>query len=456
MYNKNDAAPVPPMGWNSYDYYNTLVNEEEVKKNADYMAKHLLSYGFEYVVVDIQWSDANAGAQNKNGVQYIPFSHFCLDDFSRQIPAPNRFPSSAGGKGFAPLADYLHAKGLKFGIHIMRGIPRYAAHNHLPIKTHDGAKITADMIANPYSISRWNPDMYGVDASKPYAQDYYDSIFELYASWGVDFVKIDDICNTNMYAHDPYSAEKEIELIAKAIQNCGRKMVLSLSPGPAVIEKAHHYKTHANMWRITDDFWDDWRLLKAMFERCEVWQSHVEQGCYPDCDMIPLNVLGFGWGMRDDAKNVGWQSKFSIEEARTMITLWCIFRSPLMLGTDLPQLDDKNLALITNEEILAMNKSPNQARQVSASCKEDVVVWEMSANGAQTVADKACANGAQTGACENGVYRAYFNTSEKAQTINVSALSNAGKIRDLWNKCDRGTTYSVTLAPHACAAFLLS
>lgn len=295
-YNKNDVAPVPPMGWNSYDYYNTTVNEEQVRKNAEYMAKNLKKYGWEYVVIDIQWSDPDAGKRNKEGIQYIPFSRFCIDEYSRQIPAENRFPSAANGAGFKPLADYIHSLGLKFGIHIMRGIPRFAAHDHLAIKTHDGSKITADMIANPYSISRWNPDMYGVDASKTYAQDYYDSCFELYAQWGVDYVKVDDICNTNMYPSNPYSAEKEIELIANAIENSGRAMVLSLSPGPAVIEKAHHYKNYANMWRITDDFWDDWKLLKAMFERCEVWQSHVGGGNWPDCDMLPMNVLGYGWG----------------------------------------------------------------------------------------------------------------------------------------------------------------
>ena len=295
MYNKNNVAPVPPMGWNSYDYYNTTVNEEQVRANAEYMAKNLKEFGWEYVVIDIQWSEPNAGKRNGENIQYIPFSQFCMDEYSRQIPAPNRFPSSANGAGFKPLADYIHSLGLKFGIHIMRGIPRFAAHNHLPIKTHDGTKITADMIANPYSLSRWNPDMYGVDASKPYAQDYYDSIFELYAEWGVDFVKIDDICNTNMYPANPYSAEKEIEMIAAAIEKCGRGIVLSLSPGPAVIEKAHHLKRFANMWRITDDFWDDWKLLKGMFERCEVWQEHVGDGNWPDCDMLPMNVLGYGW-----------------------------------------------------------------------------------------------------------------------------------------------------------------
>ena len=419
-YNKNSVAPQPPMGWNSYDYYNTMVNEQQVRANAEYMASHLKDFGWEYVVIDIQWSDPDAGNRNAEGIQYIPFSRFCIDEYSRQIPAPNRFPSSAGGKGFKPLADYIHSLGLKFGIHIMRGIPRFAAHDHLPIKTHDGTKVTADLVANPYSVSRWNADMYGVDANRPYAQDYYDSIFELYASWGVDFVKVDDICNTNMYPHAPYSAEKEIEMMAKAIEASGRSMVLSLSPGPAVIEKAHHYETFANMWRITDDFWDDWKLLKAMFERCEVWQKHTGNGNWPDCDMLPMNRLGWGWA-----------APGTPEEKRTMITLWSIFRAPLMIGTDLPQLDEFNLSLLTNPEIIEMDKCPNQAEQISSSCHDDVVVWRNFTD-------------------DGHAYYAYFNISEDPMEITINADSN---IRDLWERKDMGKDITFSLAAHECKVF---
>ena len=438
-YSKNDVAPFPPMGWNSYDYYDTTVNEEQVRASADYMAKNLKKYGWEYVVIDIQWSDPDAGKRNSDGTQYIPFSRFCIDQYSRQIPAPNRFPSSAGGAGFKPLADYIHSLRLKFGIHIMRGIPRFACHEHLPILTNDGSAVTADMVANPYSVSKWNPDMYGVDANRKYAQDYYDSIFQLYADWGVDYVKVDDICNTNMYPHNPYSAEKEIEMMAAAIENSGRGMVLSLSPGPAVIEKAHHYKTYANMWRITDDFWDDWKLLKAMFERCEVWQSHVGDGNWPDCDMLPMNVLGYGWGKMDDPDNKGWKCKFTQEETRTMITLWSIFRAPLMIGTDLPKLDDFNLSLLTNEEILAMDKNPLQAYQANGSCHDNVVTWI-----------NECPDG-------KSYYECFFNLSEEEQTIRLNLqIGKSDNIRDLWERKDLGSKAEFTLAPHACKALKIN
>lgn len=432
MYSKNDFVKTPPMGWNSYDYYDTTVNEEQIRKNAEYMQKYLKPYGYEYVVVDIQWSDPDAGTDREN-VQYIYFSQFCLDEYSRQIPAPNRFPSSVDGKGFGPLAEYVHSLGLKFGIHIMRGIPRYAAHNHMKIK---GTDVTANQIANPYSISKWNPDMYGVDYTKSGAQEYYDSIFELYASWGVDFVKVDDICNTNLYIDNPYSAEKEIEMIYEAIKKSGRNMVLSLSPGPAVIEKAWHMEKHANMWRITDDFWDDWRLLKAMFERCEVWQSHVSEGCFPDCDMLPVGYLGKGFGGER-------YINFTLDEQRTMMSLWCIFRSPLMIGGELTRNDEETLSLLTNDEVLHLIKNSNGARQITRD--NDHAIWFSYDN------DK------------ESYYLGLFNLSDEEREITLPLggvyLEEKVKVRDLWNHKDLGfieDEISANIAAHGVALYKLS
>lgn len=416
MYSKNNAAVFPPMGWNSYDYYDTTVTEKDVRANADYMAKNLKQYGWQYIVIDIQWSDPDAGTQRPN-VQYIPFSHFCIDEYSRQIPAENRFPSSKCGNGFKPLADYIHSLGLKFGIHIMRGIPRICAHNHTKIL---GTNVTADQIANQFSISRWNGDMYGVDSSKEGAQEYYDSVFALYASWGVDFVKVDDICNTNMYPQNPYSAEKEIELIANAIEHSGREIALSLSPGPAVIEKAWHMEKYANMWRITDDFWDTWPLLKNMFERCEVWQKHVGNGNWPDCDMLPLGNLGKGFG------NI-WHTRLTPVEQHTMLSLWCIFRSPLMIGTNLPDLDEETKALLTNSEILSLEKESHGAFLVMRN--EEQCVWASYGSGCPAKGMK--------------INIALFNLSDNdgEVTANLKEIpgvqeSTTYKVRDLWNKKD--------------------
>ena len=470
MYSKNDVALTPPMGWNSYDYYNTCVTEAQVRANALYMAENLREHGWEYIVIDIQWSDADAGT--RDDVQYIPFSRFCIDEYSRQIPAPNRFPSSRDGAGFAPLAEYVHSLGLKLGIHIMRGIPRFACHEHLPIKTHDGRKITADMVANPASISKWNPDMYGVNADADGAQDYYDSIFELYASWGVDFVKVDDICNTNMYPNNPYSAEKEIEMIHKAISRCGRPMVLSLSPGPAVIEKAWHLEKYANMWRITDDFWDSWPLLKAMFERCEVWQNHVSPGCWPDCDMLPVGRISAYFkyfGSQEHTTNL------TPDEQYTLMNLWCIFRSPLMIGAELTKLDDFTRTLLTNDEVLALTKNGAQARLVSRS--EETAVWTTRATSPESIADFYVALfnlsderrevsvsvpevlqtlfAASSAPCASDANQSNANAATGAETLALPKETVTDlNIRDLWQHKETGTVktdgvLSAELAPHA-------
>lgn len=432
--NKNSFAKTPPMGWNSYDYYDTTVTEEAVKANADYMAEHLKSYGWEYIVVDIQWYAHKAGSMRKQ-FQYIPFSELEMDAYGRLLPDPERFPSSAGGAGFRPLADYIHALGLKFGIHIMRGIPRIAAHRHMPVK---GTGQTAAQIADPGSICGWNPDMYGVRDSKE-GQAYYDSLLELYASWGVDFIKCDDICYTAFYQGASYAGRHEVEMLARAIEKCGREIVLSLSPGPAVIQEAWHYETYANMWRITDDFWDDWGLLKNMFYRCELWQNHVSEGCYPDCDMLPLGQVGKGFGQER-------ATRFTREEQRTMMTLWCLFGSPLMLGAELTKLDAWTLSLLTNEKVLALLSPKVKPRQLCRD--EEKAVW--------TAFHK-----------ENGErYVALFNFKEEAAQIYVSmkaveeSLPNAeGTVRlvDLWeNTCKScGNELEEEIPAHGCVLYRL-
>ena len=349
--NKNSFAKRPPMGWNSYDYYDTNVTEADVLTNAEFMAKHLKPYGWEYVVVDIQWYAYNTASMRAR-FQYIPFGKNEMDEFGRLLPCPDKFPSSVNGAGFKPLADRIHALGLKFGIHVMRGIPRAAAEKHLPVI---GTDMTADMIADPSSICPWNPDMYGVRSCEA-GQRYYDSLLALYASWGVDFIKVDDICAVG-FGERPYDRRHEVEMLHRAIERCGRPIVLSLSPGPAEVSESWHYKKYANMWRITDDFWDNWETLLYMFDRCEKWQDHVSQGCWPDCDMLPLGKVGKHFGQERDCL-------FTRQEQKTMMTLWCMFSSPLMLGAEMTKLDDWTLSLLCNEELLRLENGQFVSRQV--------------------------------------------------------------------------------------------
>lgn len=426
-----------PMGWNSYDYYDTAVNEEQVKANADYMAAHMKDAGWEYIVVDIEWYAKDAGTM-RDKYQYIPFGDEEIDEYGRLLPAVNRFPSAADGKGFGPLATYVHNLGLKFGIHIMRGIPRIAAHQHMPVL---GTSVTANEIADPSSICGWNPDMYGVRRNVEGAQEYYDSIISLYAEWGVDFIKCDDICNTNVYPHNPYSAAHEVEMLQRAIQKSGRDIVLSLSPGPALIEKAWHYEKFANMWRITDDFWDKWDLLRNMFDRCELWQNHVAEGSYPDCDMLPLGKLGKGFGGAE------WNTNFTKDEQVTMMTLWCIFGSPLMIGAELTKLDEWTLDLLTRKDILKLVSNDYVGKQFDKN--EDYAIW-------------SCLN-QKTGE----KYIAFFNFTESELEIkcNVKEVEQFADVeadvisaKELWSRKDtavQGNVLTDTVPSHGARLFVL-
>lgn len=338
-------ALTPPMGWNSWDCYGPTVVESEVKANADYMAEHLAPYGWEYVVVDIRWFVENdkAGGYNQTNPIYV------IDSYGRYTPALNRFPSAANGEGFRPLADYVHSKGLKFGIHLMRGVPKKAVSMKLPVLGTDG--ITCDMIANNDSTCTWLRDNMKVDWTRPGAQEYYNSCFDMYASWGVDFVKIDDLSR-------PYHTA-EIEMIRNAIDRCGRPMVLSLSPGETPVEKAGHAATHANMWRTVDDFWDNWSQLNYQFGVCAKWAPYIAPGTWPDADMLPLGKIS----IRGERGAERW-TNFTPDEQQTMMTLWTIFKSPLMFGGDLPQNDDATNRLLTNERVIYMHHYSANNRQV--------------------------------------------------------------------------------------------
>ena len=352
-----DYAPTPPMGWNSWDIFGTTVTEKQVKEQADAMAKHLLPAGYDILTVDIQWYEPNSV-----GHAYKPGAPLEMDSYGRLLPGLRKFPSAANGQGFRPLADHVHSKGLRFGIHIMRGIPKQAARRNTPVL---GTSLYAADIAVTSSTCPWNPDMFGVDASTPGGQAYYDSIFKLYASWGVDYVKVDDIAR-------PYNdvQKAEIEAVRKAIDNSGRKMVLSLSPGATPIRAGEHVMQHANLWRITDDFWDRWPLLYDMFERTHRWTPYRTAGAWPDADMLPFGIVDFGRPTR-----------FTEDEQTTCMSLWCIARSPLIFGGDMTRLDEFTTKLLTNPEVLAVNQRSVNNRQLTR--ENDLVVWAADVPGIQ-------------------------------------------------------------------------
>jgi hypothetical protein len=342
-------ASTPPLGWNSWDCFGTTITEQQVKEQANAMAKYLLPSGYNYLTVDIQWYEPEA-----KGHAYDPKAMLTMDEYGRLTPGLKKFPSATDGKGFKHLADYVHSKGLKFGIHIMRGIPRQAVEKNTPVL---GTKVKAQDIAIKSSTCGWNPDMYGVNANSPEGQAYYNSIVQMYADWGVDFIKCDDISR-------PYDdvQKAEVEALRKAIDKSGRHILLSLSPGATPVKMGRHVMNHANMWRITDDFWDRWGLLQGMFERLDVWTPFRGSGHFPDADMLPIGIVEFKR-----------PTNFTKNEQYTLMSLWAIGRSPLIFGGDMTKLDDFTKELLTNSEMLKVNQHSINNRQVSR--EKNLIVW---------------------------------------------------------------------------------
>jgi alpha-galactosidase len=409
------------MGWNSWDSYGTTVREAQVKANADWMAEHLAKYGWQYIVVDIQWYEPNA-----QGHDYKPGVPLTMDEYGRLLPAVNRFPSAANGAGFKPLADYVHGKGLKFGIHIMRGIPRQAVEKNLPIK---GSPYHAADVADRENACRWNPDMWGVDTTKPGAQAYYDSIAELYASWGVDFIKADDM---GSHLYQP----AEMKALSSAMRKTGRPMVLSISPGPAPVSETEFFEKHAQMWRISDDFWDDWKLLRQQFDFTRDWAHFVgKNGTWPDADMLPLGKLKV-----TDKEGGGTPTKFTPDEQQAVMTLWSIFRSPLIFGGDLPSNDAATAALITNEEVIEVDQHSSGGHQTLD--RGNIRAW---------VAD---------GVKPGEHYVAVFNLGEAEENVDLrwqelGIISRPTTVRDLWQHqaLRSADGLHVHLRPHASALY---
>jgi len=418
-------AQTPPMGWNSWDCYGPTVTEAEVKANADYMAANMKKLGWEYIVVDIRWFVENdkAGGYNQTDPIYV------MDEYGRYLPSVKRFPSAANNNGFKTLADYIHGKGLKFGIHIMRGIPVTAVKGKLPVKGANG--ITADQIYTTELQCRWLKDNYTVVADKPGAQEYYNSIMELYASWGVDFIKVDDLSR-------PYH-QGEVELIRKAIDRTGRPIVLSTSPGETPFAKAEHVKEHANMWRMVDDVWDIWKDLVHLMNVSKDWYPYISPGTWPDCDMIPLGRIAIRGERGQDR-----MTRLTKDEQVSLMTFFTIFRSPLMFGGDLPSNDAFTLSLLTNKDVLKMHREATDVKQLFMEDGRVAITSRNSKTGER--------------------YLALFNigdTNANTVAVNLADLGLKGKVKvkDLWT----GKTVTQTngilsypIAPHASMLFSVS
>lgn len=386
----------PPMGWNSWDCYGTTVTEDEVLANARFMSEHLREYGWDTIVIDIDWSDPTARSHGYNDSPPL-----CMDDHGRLVPDPERFPSSAGGRGFAPLAAQIHALGLRFGIHVMRGIPRRALAADTPILDTDSR---ASDVAEPSNACEWNPDMVGLDHRHPAAQAYYDGTVALYAQWGVDFIKADDMLW-------PYQAA-DIEAYARAIERSGRPIELSLSPGRDLsLAHLEHLRAHATMWRICDDLWDRWDDVEANFARFARWAPHASAHGWPDGDMLPLGRIGIR-AERGEPRD----DRLTPAERISLLTLWIIARSPLMIGGDLPSSDPATIALLQNADALAVLSDSTGGRELFR--EGATVIWG-------------------AGGPDGVRYAAVFNLAAdpRETVLDVRSLAlpaDAGAVTELW------------------------
>jgi hypothetical protein len=364
------VAPTPPMGWNSYDSYGSSVTESDVLSQARAQLSVLQPFGWRYVVVDYLWFDPEDA----------------IDSSGRFLPSISRFPSATGTQGFKPLADQIHAMGLNFGIHIMRGIPRKSVTMNTPIAS---SAFRAADAANTGDNCPWDSHMYGVDGSSAAGQAWYDSIFSQYAAWGIDFVKVDDMINNQVQPLVYHQAE--VDAIRASIDKTGRSIVLSLSPGPMQTANSQDLATNATMWRMVNDFWDQHGLstLADVYNAGGAWQAvtGLAVGHWPDADMLPLGYMEPRCPVSGNHR-----SALTHNQQVSVMSFWAILPSPLIFGGNVVDLTADSMtgpfttAILTNDEVLAINQDAlgQRGHRVTLSGSQEVWTKDLS-NGRKAV-----------------------------------------------------------------------
>ncbi len=428
---RNVLAPTPPMGWNSWDSFGLRINEQQFRDNAEVLSTKLRSFGYAYAVIDEGWYMLNP--EDRPKPERLKYE---LDENGRFIPVPARFPSAlhnGTNAGFEELGAWVHSRGLKFGIHIIRGIPRESVSRNLPI---EGSKFKTQDAADQNDPCPWDPTSWGVKDNEA-GQAWYDSLLRQYAAWGVDFVKVDCI------ADHPYKPT-EIRQIASAIQHSGRDIVLSLSPGPTAVERHAEVADLAQMWRISDDIWDVWDKgnqawpmgIKNQFDNAARWAQYSRPGNWPDADMLPVGELR---PFPDVA--APRHTRLSPTEQKTQLSLWAMARSPLIIGANLTLLDDETLRMLTNSEILRIDQTSLASRQVVRD--GDLVIWTADLPG-------------------NDFAIAAFNLGEKPITVDrptatLGLAQSQHKARNAWTgeRLSVGSRFTATIEPHASTVLVL-
>ncbi|MGQ5261061.1 alpha-galactosidase D [Micromonospora sp. ZYX-F-536] len=403
------VAERPFMGWTSWtmqsskypglnpdgDY--SYLTEANVLKQADALAAKLKPYGYEYVNIDAGWWRDNAWAPT-------------FDQYARQTPDPVRFP-----RGMKPVADHIHAKGLKAGIYLPVGLEKEAyANGAAPIWNAPGCT-TADIVYPDLRTTNGWDSAYKLNFDNPCAQRYIDSQAQMFADWGYDFLKLDGVGPGSFKSGDNYNNVADVAAWQKAIATAGRPIHLELS-WSLDINHAADWKRYSNGWRIDTDVecycntlvsWEN--SVDDRFDDAPAWSRKAGPGGWNDLDS--LNV---GNGEMDGLTRA---------ERQSYATLWAISKSPLYTGDDLTRLDDYGLSLLTNREVIAIDQNGAAPARPVTPVGDQQVWGSKNPDGSYTVA--------------------LFNLGDAPASVTAHwasfGFTGTASVRDVWNSRNLGT-----------------
>jgi alpha-galactosidase len=402
------VAVRPIMGWSSWSFYRGPGTQASILAQAQVMKTKLHSHGYTYINLDAGWSDH-------------------VDRYGRDVWDSSLFPA-----GIPALASKLHGMGLKFGLYLNPGIRQDVVSANLPIR---GTKYHAKDIADTKHIGNTTGCCYWrIDFSKPGSHEYVQSIVDLFASWGVDYVKMDFVGPGGGNA--PADNRTEMQAWHQAIVKDGRKIVLELSNSLSFAD-ASTWRSYANGWRIDGDIecytcepqgssypLTSWTKLRRRFADLPKWTPYAGRGGWNDLDSLEL-----GNGNNDG---------LTLDQRRSAMTLWSIGCAPLVLGADLTHLNQTDLSLITNDEVIAVNQAGISGSLIAGTPTGSTQVWSAKEpDGTHVV---ALFNLGTTG------------TRTVSVTWQQLGLTRPAKVRDLWTHTNLGTFtkgFTATLTPGA-------
>ena len=419
----NGLERTPVLGWSSWSFIRKFPTADKMKAQA--LALHnsgLQKIGYDYVNLDDFWYQC-PGPQGPN-----------VDSYGRWITDASRFPSQGDTDGIKVVADYIHSLGMKFGIYVTPGISKQAVGQNTPIQ---GTSYTAAQIAEP-SVEENNYNCKGmvrVNYTKPGAQEYTNSWVDMLAAWGIDYIKIDGMTDSNA---------DDVKAWSNAIRQSGRPMVLDVTQGNLTIAIAPTLMKYANQWEFPPDVecyrcekggssypLTSWAEVAKRFNYVAEWQPYAGPGAFNDYDSIEV-----GNGNDDGLTPV---------ERQTQISLWALASAPLLLGVDLTHLDPTDLQkYLENTAVLAVDQDAIAAKRV------------LNAGNRQVFAKKEPNGDAIIG---------LFNTGVKAEEVSVSTSAiglpenkSGYSAHDLWSGETKktGSTIRAVVPSHGVVLYRVS